>query len=245
MDRLATYEESFRLRISDYDCNDKITPVTILDLAQDVAGKHADILNIGYEEFIKNNNIWVLIRTRLEMFSYPLLYSTLKVKTWPRVKGRVDFDRDTLITDENDNIVCKLQSKWVVINYVNRNIVLPRNINYPIVDFCEDKNFDTPFNKIDDFDISNLNPIHICTRFNDLDHNGHVNNIKYVQYIMNELKLEKNIFVKTLEIDYIHELKAYEEFDLYIKKTDDLILTKGVSNGKDVFLCEIQCEKRD
>ena len=56
----SSYEEKYRLRISDFDCYDRITPCCILDLAQDIAGKHADILGIGYQDFIVNNRIWVL-----------------------------------------------------------------------------------------------------------------------------------------------------------------------------------------
>ena len=150
------YEEKFRLRISDFDCFDRLTPCCILDLSQDVAGKHADLLNIGYNDFIKHNRIWVLIRTRFEIIKNPDLYSTLTVKTWPRKKGRVDFDRDTLITDENGNVVCKLQSKWVIIDSNNRKLVLPRQYNYPLDNFLEDKTFDSSFEKLDDFSVENL-----------------------------------------------------------------------------------------
>lgn len=243
MDKLACYEEKFRLRISDYDCNDHITPVTLLDLAQDVAGKHADLLNIGYDDFMQKNHIWILVRTRFEIVKYPPLYATLNVKTWPREKGRADFDRDTLITDENNEIICKMQSKWAIVNYLDRKIVLPRNFDYPIKEICQDKTFDTPFNKIDDFDIDGINSIEIKTSYCDLDHNGHVNNIKYVQYITNVLRLEKNTVIKSLEINYIHELKDNDTFNLYIKKEENLILAKAVKDEQTIFICKIECNK--
>ncbi len=245
MDALACYEEKFRLRISDYDCNDHITPVALLDLAQDVAGKHADLLNIGFNDFMKKNHIWILVRTRLEIVKYPPLYATLKVKTWPREKGRVDFDRDTLITDENDDVVCKMQSKWVIVNYLDRKMILPRNFDYPIKEICQDKTFDTPFNKIDDFDIDGIDPIEIKASYSDLDHNGHVNNIKYVQYITNALRLDKNTCIKYLEINYLHELREKDTFNLYIKKEGNLILAKAINGDETSFICKIECSKLD
>ncbi len=243
MDNNAIYEEKFRLRISDYDCYDHLTPVAILDLAQDVAGKHADILNIGFDDFMKENHIWILLRTRFEMMKYPPLYSTLKVKTWPREKGRVDFDRDTLITDENDDVICKVQSKWAIVDYKTRRLILPRNFEYPIKEICQEKNFETDFKKIDDFDISSLVPYEVKCSFSDLDHNGHINNIKYVQYITNILKLDKNYLIRNLEINYLHELKKDDTLKIYIKQEENVFFAKGIKNEDNIFLCKIECEK--
>lgn len=239
MDKFASYEEIFRMRISDYDCNNHLTPVAILDVAQDVAGKHADLLNIGFSDLMKKNQIWVLVRTRLKVYSYPPLYAKIKVKTWPHEKGRVDFDRDTLIRDENNNLIAKLESKWVIVNYIDRKLILPRNFSYPIKEICPDINFTTPFNKLENFDISNIKPIELTSAFLDLDHNGHVNNIKCVQFIMNEVKLEKNEAIDTLEINYVHELKGFEKFKLYISRKENIIIAKAIRNEEDIFLCKI------
>lgn len=242
-DKLATYEEKFRLRISDYDCHDKLTPVALLDLAQDVAGKHADLLNIGFDDFMRQNHIWILLRTRLEILKFPPLYATLNVKTWPREKGRADFDRDTLITDENGDVVCKMQSKWVIVDYKERKMILPRNFEYPISEIYQEKTFDTPFAKIEDFDITNLEAHEVKTMYSDADHNGHINNIKYVQYVTNILKLDSKSVIRKLEINYIHELKMDEELKIYIKQEDNVYLAKGKKGEEDIFICKIECEK--
>lgn len=52
----------------------------------------------------------------------------------------------------------------------------------------------------------------------DLDHNGHVNNIKYATFIENVLKLEHQI--KAFEITYVKEAKMGEEINIYVKKTE-------------------------
>ena len=124
------FEKEFELRISDFDCFDKIKPSVILDFFQDVAGEHADILSVGFNDLIKKDLIWVLVRTKYEVIKEPNLYSKIKIKTWPHPKGRIDFDRDYLILDENNNILIKGTSKWVIVNYKTRRLSLTKDIDF-------------------------------------------------------------------------------------------------------------------
>ena len=51
---IIEYKRQFNLRINDFDCHDNILMSTVLDLFQGVAGDHANLLGIGFEEFKKN-----------------------------------------------------------------------------------------------------------------------------------------------------------------------------------------------
>ncbi len=242
MDKKALYSENFRLRISDFDCYERLNISTVLDLAQDVAGKHADILKIGYNDLIKDNRIFVLLRTRLEILKYPSLYETVNVTTWPREKGRIDFDRDTIIKNKNDEELIKIQSKWAIIDFFKRTIVFPRNINYDLKECIKEKTFDTPFNKIEDFDISGLEAYKQKINFLDLDHNMHVNNINYLKYIMNIIKLPRNMKIKYVDIDYLHEIKENDEIEIFIKQINNIYLCKAIKDNETLFICKVECE---
>lgn len=242
MDTKALYSEDFRLRISDFDCYERLNISTVLDLAQDVAGKHADILKIGFNDLIKDNRIFVLLRTRLEVLKYPSLYETVNVTTWPREKGRIDFDRDTVIKNKLGEELVKIQSKWAVIDYIKRTVVFPRNINYDLEECLKDKTFDTPFNKLEDFDVEGLTSHKQKMAFLDLDHNMHVNNINYLKFIMNIIKLPEDLKIKYVDIDYLHEIKENEEIEIFIKQIDKTYLCKAIKNGETSFICKIDCE---
>ena len=88
------YEEKFKLRLNDYDFKNRIFTRTFLDLCQDVAGSHANILNIGYDDLIKNDMIWMILRNKIEIYQNPCHSCRVVVKTWPHEPGRVDMDRD-------------------------------------------------------------------------------------------------------------------------------------------------------
>ncbi len=238
------YEEKFRLRASDFDKYDRITPLALLDLAQDVAGKHASEFHVGYEDFKKNDCIWVLLRTRYEMYANPEFHAFLNVKTWPRKRGRIDFDRDTLITNETGDIVCKMQSKWAIVDMKKRTLVLPRNYEYPFGDCLDESTFDTPFDRLEDFDISSLEGHKVDIQYLDIDHNRHVNNVNYVKYALNLIKLEESMKISYLEINYVHELHEDDSLIIYYKKIDNVYYFKAVNEKNNIFLLKIVVESK-
>ena len=95
------YLEKFRLRVSDYDYKDQILLSAILDLCQDVAGKHAIELGVGYDDMIVQDKIWMVIRTKVEVIKNPPFSCNVLVETWPIEPNRVDMDREYLIMSED------------------------------------------------------------------------------------------------------------------------------------------------
>lgn len=232
-------KEIFRLRTNDFNCYDELTPSAILDLFQDLAGKHADQLKIGYEDMLKKNLIWVVIRTKFEIIQSTKLYSSVEVSTWPKQKGRADFDREYEIRDLEGNILVKGISKWVVVNHQTRRIQHSRNIEYP----CEinpKENFPGSFDKIEDFDITDCVCYESQTSFSDLDHNGHVNNSKYAVFIMNALSLPSNQKICSFEINYLKELAPNSKIRMFLKKEHPYIYCKGLNEmGETNFIAKI------
>lgn len=77
------YENNYYLRISDFDRYGKLRTSSILDLFQDVAATHANLLGIGFDAMIENETIWVLTKVKFEIVNQPDMYETVHVKTWP------------------------------------------------------------------------------------------------------------------------------------------------------------------
>ncbi len=231
--------ETFRLRISDYNCFDKLMPHAILDLFQDVAGKHADIIGVGFDDLKKSNLIWVLVRTKFEIVRNPKLYEVVNVSTWPKKKGKIDFDREYLIEDNKGEVLVKGISKWVIVNSLTRRICFARDINYNC-DISPEENFSGNFDKLKDFDSDGSECYEAQTSYCDLDHNKHVNNISYAKMIMNAIQLDENEDIHFFEINYLKELPKNTKINLYLKKDGKIILVKGIINGEVSFIAKIE-----
>ena len=218
---------NYRLTFSSFDQYDQLSPFAILDLFQDIAGEHADYIGVGYEDVLKKNLAWVVVRTQFDVISLPKEYSNVKVVTWPKPKGKIDFDREYEVYDENDNLLIKGISKWCLIDLTKRRIALTRDIDYSIEPLSK-TNYPNSISKIDSFDINGFNEYDNKTSFNDVDHNGHVNNIAYCRYITNAIRLSKEDKIKTFSINYEKELKLDQEFKIFYLKEGKFIKIKGV-----------------
>ena len=237
---MMIYEKKYDLRVSDFDKYDNIRPFGILDILQTVADKHASLLKIGFNELIAEDLAWVLLRTRYDVIN-PIGFgeSEVTVKTWPLKAGRVDFDRDYQIDKSDGRVGIIASSKWCVINVKTRKIVFGKGVSYPEEEYYPQINYPEGLKKLADFDISTAKKYAGYAGESTLDHNGHVNNAKYVEFILDALKFKENQKIKSFEINYINEMHV-GNFELYFVENANKRLIKGFSQGKEAFRAEIE-----
>lgn len=232
-------EDVYRLRVSDYNCYDKLTPFSVLDIFQDIAGKHANTYGMSFEELIRENMIWVLLRVKYKVIKNIPLYSKVKTITWPKQKGLVDFDREFQILSLEDEVIINGISKWVVLNSETRKIIPAKHIEYN-ASIPSDILFEGKFDKIPDFDILNFNKYDYKVEFCDLDHNGHVNNAKYAVMVLNAIKMKANEEIDEFEINFINEVRGEKVISLYYNKENNHYLIKAICEDKVIFTCKIK-----
>ena len=231
---MLLYEKNYQLRVSDFDYSDNLRPNAILDMFQSVASEHASKLSIGYTDLLKKDSVWVLLRMRYDVVKR-VNFGTenVIVKTWPHKAGRVDYDRDYCIESLDGERLVKASSKWCVINMQTRRIAVG-NAVYPEGEHYGEVIYEDGLKKLPDFAVEDAEVFKGYAGHSCLDHNGHVNNVKYNDFILDALKLEKEECIKSFEINYINEMQV-GEFTLYVKKEGNKRLIKGFSNGKESF----------
>lgn len=234
----SSYKQSFKLTNNDFDFNGNVNSTKVLDLFQIVAGKHADIIGVGFKKLIKKDLIWVLVRTKYRVVK-PLLPNTkINVVTWPKQKGTMDFDREYEILDNKGEVCIKGISKWVLVNYKTRRLSFARDVEYKC-DIMNKTNFPNGIAKLADFDISDCSLFKTITSKKDLDRNGHINNANYLKYIFSGIQLNENDVIKNIEINYIKELMSDKEIDIYYKRENETIYVKCLSDNNVSFIATI------
>ncbi len=201
-----------------FDINNRLSPKAILNIMQDVASFHAEKLGVGYLEMLKNNLYWVLSRIKFDIIKMPHVNQTVIVETWPHEKGRIDFDRDVRILNENGEVLVIGMSKWCVINSETRTLQRTDNVNYFGEKYCLDVNFEGKFNKISFPDTELDEKFCYTVKFSDLDQNKHMNNTNYGNIIFNAIH---NKQFNHLEINFISECKENDVIKVLATTTSD------------------------
>lgn len=231
---LLKYESRIRLLAGHFTCKDFLAPYGILDVFQDVAGDHARGAGLGYDDLIKNKIIWILITNKYKVIKNPEFYSNVIVETWPKRKNKVDFYREYRIRDLEGNDLVHGFSRWVIANVETRKIIIPRDFEYE-GEFFEETNFPGKFEKMRDFEVEGMEKYQAKMNFTDLDHNLHVNNVRYTYHILDAIK---EPVIKEFEITYVNEAKLGDIINIYYKKDGDTYQVKGTfENNETCFLC--------
>lgn len=231
----AKFEKIYSLRGSDFDRNLRIKPSSVLDLFQDVAGLHAEELGVGFNSMLQRNMLWVIIREKYAVVKAPHMYQTVKVTTWPKEPKRIDFVRNYQITDLDGNVLINGSSQWAVIDSTTRKLTRASNVYDNIESFCEDDVF--PLSRAA-FAQNTEKAYSVKTGYTDLDSNGHVNNIRYADYIVNAL--DEHNEIRSFQIDFHKEIMLGDEIDLFVDKNDGKLAISGKRQDEIMFSSEIE-----
>ena len=227
------YEIKVRLRTSDFDTCGNIKPSSVLDLFQEAAGAHAVELGCGFDDLVKKELLWVVTKVKYKVLKDVPMHCSVTVCTWPSKPSRVAFEREYKILDENGDTLIIGTSQWTIMHKEKRTLVLVNDI-YPLSDFCEDKNFDEKLAKVPDFETADFER-EILPVYSELDRNGHVNNIRYADYVLNCIE-PKDKKICDFQIDFHREIKKDVPVLVSAKQNDSVYLAKGTSNdGEKMF----------
>lgn len=232
------WQGKYSLRADDFDKFNHIKPSAVLDLFQDAACQHAEELGLGFHSMLKRGYLWVLVRVKFNINEQPQRYQNITVKTWPLQPHRLNYRREYCITDENDAVLIKGSSDWMIIDSKDRKLISVPEL-YPLETFCNVLMFEEKSSKVRDFDTT-ISPYSVQTSFCDIDVNGHVNNTKYADFALNAICPKQTERIVEFQIDYRKEVLEGEKLDIYHLRDDNIVKAKGVNqNGDLMFACKI------
>jgi acyl-ACP thioesterase len=205
---LNKFTANFRIGSFDTDHSGKVKITSICNYIQEIAGMHADDLQWGIEKLQERNLSWVLSRLKLKVFEYPQWKETLTIETWPTGIEGLFGNRDFKILNEEGKVIMIATSSWLVINFKTKRPVRPNEVINNISSNPNELLFEKPLKKLKVQD-SNSNEEIIHVHFSDIDINQHVNNVKYIKWIIDSCPKDNllNMEIDELEVNFLHEAK--------------------------------------
>lgn len=181
--------------------------VSLMNILQNLASEHSNLLNIG-SSFCKEHNVgWVVIYYYVDILKKIKERNKLFCKTWLYSFEKLKTVREFQICDKNGDILINATSQWVLIDLEKRRpILLDSIINLDDDVKKENRAINKDFNKIENF-IENNTCMFDC-KFDDFDINQHINNSVYMNWAIESLGLEfmnKN-YLKTFYINFKKEI---------------------------------------
>lgn len=204
-----------------------------------LAGLHASSCGYGYEHLQKTNSVWVLSRMTMLLKHRPQVLEKYGVRTWVDRCYRQFCDRLYTLTDEQERVIGRVFTVWSVIDYSSRSSVDLQTLG--------DGRFDQYV--YEDASFPKIVPARIRLKeankvgqhkvgFTDLDINGHVNSMKYVDMMMNIFSYDYLKCHEPVRIDLQYANESYygESLDLYRREMSVDCFHIEVRRGDEVLV---------
>jgi len=181
------FDKQFELRYFEMNTLGLATPTIILALLEETASDHCYSINHSLFDLNKKNVGWLLVSGILQVDRYPAYKEKITIRTWLSSYSSIKGYRENIIFDEQHNIIGRAKGLWVFFDIEKRKPI-------PIFNDIKEKWF---YDKEESI-VKNIKkkievidfPTHVKTfkvhRF-DTDMNKHVNNIRYLQWVIESI----------------------------------------------------------
>lgn len=181
-------EASFTVRVDECGTDNRVGIGAVGNYLQEIAWRHATLLGYGREALLERNVAWVMTRMRLCMARYPGPGETLRLETWPSARDRHLAYRDFRLYDAAGEILGRCTTAWANMDVAARRMAPFEEHGEPMP-YTGERSLEFERRAVPKL----REPEHaqrMVSRRSDLDVNGHVNNVHFVEWALESLPQE-------------------------------------------------------
>ena len=223
------------------DFTGKLTMGVLGNHLLNCAGFHAAERGFGIAEMNENHYTWVLSRLAIELEDMPHQYESFSIHTWIENVYRLFTDRNFELVNKDGKTIGYARSVWAMISMETRK---PADLialhGEGLNQYASDR--ECPIAKPGRIKVTTDTPAEVYQiRYSDIDINGHVNSIKYIEHILDLFPMDtfKEKRVKRFEMAYVAESyygdalsfyleeKNENEYDIEVKKNNQEVVVRS------------------
>ncbi len=155
-----------------------LKPSSLLMMLQEIALDHCRLLNLGSENTLNRNLLWVVTRYFISIERMPCYEENIILETWPGPMRRILFPRYFRMRDAGGNILLRASSVWVLIDGSSRTMISPKQYGLPEYEGHIEGD-EVPYN-VPARAVPETRTEHFTVPYSYIDLNGHMNNTRYL-----------------------------------------------------------------
>ena len=215
------FDKQFKLRYFEMNEFGVASPTTILTLLEETAADHCYSIGHSLYELEEQNIGWVLVSGVLQMERYPSYKEKITIRTWLSKYSTIKGYRENIIYDEQNNIIGSAKGLWIFFDIERRRPVQIFDEIKEKWSCCNEESIDYNFSKkIKPIENSDYQLKFKVNRY-DTDMIKHVNNIRYLQWVVESIPDEiiDNYYLYSIDGRFIAEAH-YSQTIISLTKID-------------------------
>lgn len=185
------------------------------------ADYHSDERGYGMNFLMKQHRTWVLSRFAIEVMEMPKAYDRIRVSTWVDKVMRYFTSRNFAITaTDSDHVYGYGRSIWAMIDTETRQPVDIMAVGDGLIAKYIETERECPMaapTRVK-MQTETANEQSFRAKYSDIDVNGHVNSVKYIDHILDLWNLDWYAQNALRRIDIAYTAEAHCDDELFIKR---------------------------
>ncbi|MFP4366935.1 MAG: acyl-[acyl-carrier-protein] thioesterase [Bacteroidales bacterium] len=215
-----SFEINYELRHFEMNKFGEASPAIMLALLEEAAAEHCYSIGYGLYDLIKENIGWVLLSGVMKMERYPRYKEKILIRTWLSKYSTVRGFRENIVYDGEGNVIGRAKGLWMFFDIKRRRPV-------PVFDEIVQKWSFIDEEAIEHNIAGKIDPVQtgyykkeFRVRQSEIDMYLHVNNIKYLQWLLDSIPDEviENNFLHFVDGRFISEIKYSDEVVIFSRR---------------------------
>lgn len=206
------HTDTYRIDSYAVDNGGTLALPVLFGLFQESAYRNAEELQFGYSHLGERRQLWALSRMLVRAYRYPNWGETIRLETWPKGTSRMFALRDFLVKDAGDRTLFAATSAWLVLDAETRRIQRLEGL-------FEGKRLPLDRHALTEEAAKIAAPegeeetARYTVRYSDIDVNGHVNNARYIAWVLDSYPMERfeTSRPSLLEVNFLAETRFGEQ----------------------------------
>ena len=200
------YTKEYEIRYYEADYKERLLSTSLMNYFTDIAMEHSRECGVGLNYLKERGLAWVIYKYDIEILGEAYILDKLKVTTEAYGFNKFIAYRSFRVVNQKDELIAKGNSIFLLINSKRRR---PVRIDG---DFYEA--YGIPQEEIRELKFTNIHKLRepqeeraFQVRYTDIDTNGHVNNVKYIDWLIEAIPVDiiKELKIAGIKIDYLKE----------------------------------------
>ncbi|MDE6137508.1 MAG: hypothetical protein K2F97_08545 [Muribaculaceae bacterium] len=218
----ALFNSHYNLTAGESDAH-SLMPVTLMvERIIEIATRHANSLEVGYEQLKTAGIGWVLSRMSLAVDRFPAINEDYALNTWIESYNRHFCERGFEVLDGGGNVIARGRSTWVAIDMRRRTMADLSEFERDAIP-CLDRDCHVePVRRLGALPAdAEREPLHFG--YSDIDFNRHVNTVRYIAHVLNHWPLHHHdrYAVRRLDMAFNRELRYGDPAELRVATAPD------------------------
>lgn len=213
---------------------------------------HSTDRGYGVAELNRSHKTWVLSRFAIEVLEMPEAYQKVAVETWVEAAKKFFTSRNFAVkSQDNSRTYAYGRSIWAMIDTETRQPTDLLSIKDGLIEEYVETEKECPIAAPSRVPVNHEANLvrQIVTYYNDVDINGHVNSVKYIDHVLDLFPLDyyQSHRLQRIDIAYVAESHAGDTLYMYQEQVGEgeyaVRMTKKTDKEVEVVRCKVKFVK--